>query len=155
MLALRQADTTSPVVLPEHWGLGGREATRRRRRRYPVIAALMIAALALLPFVAYVAVVSNAARIGYHILQTSQDIAALETDHERLQAIASSLRAPDRIEQLATTRLGLQAPGAGQIASLAVAPLRVDADTRGTPGVWQRLGAYFHRNEAVAAPRPR
>jgi len=115
----------------------------------------MTAALALLPFVAYVAVVSNAARIGYHILQTSQDITALETEHERLQAIASSLRAPDRIERLATTRLGLQTPGAGQIASLPLSSLRAAADARGAPGLWQRLGAYFHGNEAVAAPLAR
>jgi len=115
----------------------------------------MTAALALLPFVAYVAVVSNAARIGYHILQTSQDITALETEHERLQAIASSLRAPDRIERLATTRLALQTPGAGQIASLSVSDLGTADDARGPSGLWQRLDAYLHRNEAAAAPLTR
>jgi len=120
-----------------------------------MIAALTIAALAILPLVAYVAAVSNAAHIGYHILQDSQDIAALQTDHERLQAIASSLRAPDRIERLATTRLGLRPPGAGQIASLSVSELGTADDARGPSGLWQRLDAYLHRNEAAAAPLTR
>ncbi len=120
-----------------------------------MLAALTIAALAVLPFIAYVAAVSNAARIGYQILKETQDIAALETDHERLQAIASSLRAPDRIERLATTRLGLRAPGAGQIAALELPAPATDRKPRGGPGLWQRLGEYFHRSEAQAAPLPR
>jgi len=120
-----------------------------------MLSALTIAALAVLPSIAYVAAVSNAARIGYHILQLNQDLAALETDHERLQAIASSLRAPDRIERLATSRLGLHAPGAGQIAALELLPLVPRREERGRPGLWQRLGAYFHRSEAQAAPLPR
>jgi len=119
-----------------------------------MLAALTIASLAILPLVAYVAAVSNAAHIGYHILQETQDVAVLQTDHERLQAIASSLRAPDRIERLATTRLGLRPPGAGQIASLSVSPLGA-ADDAHVSGLWQRLGAYFHRNEAAAAPLTR
>ncbi|GEM_PF-797623 len=154
-MALLHARATAPgVPVAEPWGLRGREATRRRRRRYPTIATLTATTLIVLPFVAYVAAVSNAARIGYHILQETQDIAALETDHERLQAIASSLRAPDRIERVALQRLGLQAPGAGQIASLAVpAPALRRDEARGGPGFWQRVTEYFHRNEAVAAPR--
>ncbi len=150
MLAVEARETTYPVFVPEHWGPGGGKATRRRRRRYPTLSALTIAALAVLPFIAYVAAVSNAARIGYHILQLNQDIAALETDHERLQAIASSLRAPDRIERLAAARLGLRAPGAGQIAALELLPTSARRPERG-PGLWQRLGAYFHRSEAQAA----
>jgi cell division protein FtsL len=117
-----------------------------------MMTALAIAALAVLPFLAYVAAVSNAARIGYQILTETQDIAALETDHERLQAIASSLRAPDRIERLATTRLGLRAPGAGQIAALPLPATTARRDDRGGPALWQRLGEYFHRSEAQAAP---
>jgi len=116
-----------------------------------MLSALTVAALAILPFIAYVAAVSNAAHIGYHILQLNQDIAALDTDHERLQAIASSLRAPDRIERLAAARLGLHAPGAGQIAALQLPATAVRREERG-PGLWQLLGAYFHRSEAQAAP---
>jgi hypothetical protein len=140
-----------PVLLPEHWGPGGKEATRRRRRRYPVLSALAIAALAVLPFIAYIAAVSNAARIGYHILQLNHDVAALETDHERLQAIASSLRAPDRIEHLAAARLGLVPPGSGQIAALELPPASTVRGIREAPSLWERLGAYFHRSDAQAA----
>jgi len=120
-----------------------------------MIATLTLAALTVVPFVAHVAAVSNAAHIGYHILQDTQEIAVLETEHERLQAIASSLRAPERIEHLAVTRLGLQAPGAGQIASLSLPAPDLRQDVRSGPGFWQRFGAYFHRNEAVAAPLSR
>ncbi len=117
-----------------------------------MLSALTIAALAVLPFIAYVAAESNAAHIGYRILKLNQDIAALQTDHERLQAIASSLRAPDRIERLAASRLGLRAPGAGQIAAIELLPASPRARPTGGPGVWQRLGAYFHGSEAQAAP---
>jgi len=154
MLALEKQRTTYPILIPELWGTEGREATRRRRRRYPVASALTIAALAVLPFIAYVAAVSNAAHIGYTILQLNQDIAALETDHERLQAIASSLRAPDRLEHLAATRLGLQTPGARQIAAIQLPQTPTRGPGRGS-GLLQRLGAYFHRSEAQAAPAPR
>jgi len=152
MLARQMQARDIPVLLPEHWGQGGREATRRRRRRYPVLSALTIAALAVLPFIAYVAAVSNAARIGYHILQLNHDIAALETDHERLQAIASSLRAPDRIERLATARLGLVAPGSGQTAALELPPVSAVRGIREAPSLWERLGAYFHRSAAQTIP---
>jgi cell division protein FtsL len=118
-------------------------------------AALTIAALAILPLVAYVAAVTNAAHIGYRILQETQDVAALQTDHERLRAIASSLRAPARIDRLARTRLGLQPPGAGQLASLTLPQLDADRGGGGMPDVWQRIGAYFHRSEAAAAPLAR
>jgi hypothetical protein len=106
----------------------------------------------MLPFIAYVAAVSNAARIGYRILQETQDIAALETDHQRLQAIASSLRAPDRIERQARTRLGLRSPGPGQIAALVLPQTAARRGDSGGPGFWERLGAYFSRSEAQAAP---
>ncbi|HEV2438624.1 MAG TPA: hypothetical protein VGX97_01010 [bacterium] len=108
----------------------------------------------MLPFIAYVAAVSNAAHIGYQILHLSKDIAALETDHERLQASASSLRAPDRIERLAVTRLGLRSPGAHQIAAIWLSHTAARPDDH-RAGLWQRLGAYFNRSEAQAAPAPR
>ncbi len=153
MLALERQHHVYPVLLPESWAEGG-EATRRRRRRYPVVSALTIAAFAVLPFIAYVAAVSNAAHIGYQILHLSQDIAALEMDHERLQATASSLQAPDRIERLAVTRLGLRAPGVHQIAAIRLPDTAVRPDDR-RAGLWQRFGVYFHRSEAQAAPAPR
>lgn len=153
MLALDRQHQVYPVLLPESWAEGG-EATRRRRRRYPVVSALTVAAFAVLPFIAYVAAVSNAAHIGYQILHLSQDIAALEMDHERLQATASSLRAPDRIERLAVTRLGLRSPGAHQIAAIRLQRTAVRPVDHRT-GLWQRVGEYFHRSEAQAAPAPR
>ena len=153
MRAARHGHSACPVLIPEHWGPEGREAIRRRRRQYPMIAALTIAALAILPLVAYIAAVSNAAHIGYHILEDTQDITALQTDHERLQAIASSLRAPDRIEHLATSRLGLHPPGPGQIAPLPL-PDRA-AEVRGPFGLWERLDAYLHGSDLTAAPLTR
>jgi cell division protein FtsL len=165
MLALKTQRTDYPVLFPvraghagiagsELWGPEGREATRRRRRRYPVLSALTVAAFVVLPFILYVAAVSNAAHIGYRILKLNQDIAGLQTDHERLQAIASSLRAPDRIERLAAERLGLRTPGPGQTAALELPSTSVRARMTAGPGLWQRLGAYFHGSEAQAAPPP-
>lgn len=166
MLAAQTQSRVYPVLLPESWAEGG-EATRRRRRRYPVVSALTLAALATLPFIAYIAAVSNAAHIGYQILHLSQDITVLQSDHERLQATASSLRAPSRIERIAAVRLGLRSPGAGQIAAihlphnaLAAALSSGAGGSRSDPdggraSFWQRLGAYFTRSEAQAAPAPR
>ena len=149
--AAQRSHDVFPVLLPEHWGQRGKEATRRRRRRSPVIIVLIIAALIVLPFIAYIAAITNAAHIGYHILRLTQDIAALDSEHERLQAIASSLRAPNRIEQLAVNRLGLQAPRASQIAALSLTPGATPSAPPKPPGLWERFGAYFHRNEAAAA----
>lgn len=154
MLAVEKQHRVYPVLLPESWAEGG-EATRRRRRRYPVVSALTVAALAVLPFIAYVAAVSNAAHIGYQMLHLSKDIAALETDHERLQAVASSLRAPGRIERLAVTRLGLRSPGAHQIAAIRLSRESGIRPGDHRAGLWQRLGAYLSRSEAQAAPAPR
>ena len=150
----RQRDISAPVLIPEQWGSRGKEATRRRRKRSPVLVGLNIAALAVLPSIAYVAAVSNAAHIGYRILQLTQDIAALETEHERLQAIASSLRAPDRIERLAIERLGLVTPRAEQITVLSLPPIASRHAPPKPPGLWERFGAYFHRSEAAAAEPP-
>ena len=149
-----QRDISAPVLMPEHWGSRGKEATRRRRKRSPVLAGLTIAALAVLLSIAYVAAVSNAAHVGYQILQLTQDIAALETEHERLQAIASSLRAPDRIERLAIERLGLVAPRAGQITVVALPSVAARRAPPPPPGLWDRFGTYFPRSEAAAAEPP-
>jgi hypothetical protein len=153
--AVEPLEISSPVLIPEQWGSRGKEATRRRRRRSPVLCVLTIAALTLLPFLAYIAETSNAARSGYRILQLNQDIAVLESEHERLQAIASSLRAPDRLEHLAIARLGLQAPRAGQIAALPLPPVARYRAPQTVPGWWERIGAYFRRSEAAAAEPPR
>jgi cell division protein FtsL len=153
--AARERESSFPVLIGEHWGPRGKEATRRRRRRSPVLFVLTIAAVTVLPFLAYIAATSNAARIGYRILQLNTDIAALESEHERLQAIASSLRAPDRIERLASERLGLEAPRAGQIAALPLPELPSRRAVRPAPGWWERVGIYLHRSEAAAAEPPR
>jgi cell division protein FtsL len=155
MQAVQHSHSSSPVLIPEQWGSRGKEATRRRRRRSPVPFVLTVATLTVLPFLAYIAATSNAAHIGYRILQLTQDIAVLESEHERLQAIASSLRAPDRIEQLATMRLGLRAPRAGQIAALPLPPIASRHEVPSRPGWWERIGAYLQRNEAAAAEPPR
>lgn len=155
MHVVQQRDSSSPWLIAEHWGPRGKEATRRRRRRSPALVVLTIAAVTVLPFLAYIAETSNAARIGYRILQLTHDIATLESEHERLQAIASSLRAPDRIEQLATVRLGLQAPRAGQIAALPLPPMASRRVSPTLPGWWERIDEYFHRSEAAAAEPPR
>ena len=151
----RLRDSSCPTLIGEHWGPRGKEATRRRRRRSPVLFVLTVAAITVLPFLAYIAATSNAARIGYRILQVNHDIAALESEHERLQAIASSLRAPDRIERLATERLGLEAPRAGQIAALPLREMPSRKSARRAPAWWDRIGEYLHRSEAAAAEPPR
>ncbi|HKV44692.1 MAG TPA: hypothetical protein VJT32_08465 [bacterium] len=150
----RSHTPSSPMLIPQHWGPRGKEATRRRRRRSPITLVLTFAALAVLPPIAYIAATSNAAHIGYRILQLTQNIAALESEHERLQAIASSLRAPLRIEQIANTRMGLRAPRAEQIAALPLSPAAPRHGASRPPGLWERIGAYFHRSEAAAAEPP-
>ncbi len=146
MIPALRREQSFPVALPA--GLRSRPA--RRRRPSPVARVLVAAVLIALPPLAYVAQQNQVAQTGYRIVRLRAEIGRLERDAERLNAQVAALRSPDRIERIATGRLGMVLPRPTQLASLSVtAAARRPAVER--TGWWQRLGEWFLRGEAQAA----
>jgi cell division protein FtsL len=50
------------------------------------------------------------ARTGYEIAELKRTVATLEKEHEVLELTVASLKAPGRIQEIATSRLGMQLP---------------------------------------------
>jgi len=149
MLALAPRPRTYPVLLPDRPQIE-REPVRRRTRRRPLSMIAAMAVLAAVPAVVLVAQRTEAARTGYTILALRQQVARLQAEHDRLLATASALRAPDRVERIARTELGMVTPRPQQVAALPVsAPVVTVADLP-EPSVWDRLAAWFVRSEAAA-----
>ncbi len=149
MLALAPRSRTYPVLLPDRPQIEREPARHRGRRRpLPVIAA--VAVLVAFPAVVLVAQRTEAARTGYTILALRQQVETLQAEHARLLATASALRAPDRVERIATTDLGMMTPRPQQVAALPVSAPAVAAADVPEPSAWDRLAAWFVRSEAAA-----
>ncbi|MGH2452399.1 MAG: hypothetical protein ACRDF5_01365 [bacterium] len=143
MIALDRRTRSYPVVLPDR-RLRDRPTPRRRLRRQPLAAAMVVAALVIVPALLYVAQRTEAARTGYSILRLQRELAGLESEHARLGAAVSVLRAPQRIERIARTELGMVPPLQRQLAAITMAP----APTAQTPAppprsLAQRIGAWL------------
>lgn len=52
---------------------------------------------------------------GYELDALKQEISTMQRDNERLQLEVARLKAPERVAQVATTRLGMVEPVAGQL----------------------------------------
>lgn len=114
MLALVPRLKTYPVLLPESPAREHRTRPAVRRRPLaPATRMLVVAACLVLPAIAYVHQAALAARTGYAILELRQDIKALQIENARLVADVMALRAPQRIERIASHDLGM-APPRGQ-----------------------------------------
>ncbi len=154
MLALAPRSRTYPVLLPDR-PQAEREPGRRRVRRRPVPMVMAAVVLVALPAVVLVAQRTEAARAGYTIRALRHEVETLRVENARLQATASALRAPDRIERIATINLGMIPPRPQQIAALPVAALAGVAAIAPAPTVWDRMAAWFVRSEAAAGePSP-
>jgi cell division protein FtsL len=151
MIALAPRHRTYPVLLPDR--PQSERAVPRRSRRRPVPTAMAVVMVVALPAVVLVSLRTEAARAGYAILALRHDVESLRVENARLQATASALRAPDRIERIATLNLGMITPRPQQIASLPVAALPGAVATAPAPTVWDRMAAWFVRSEAVAGER--
>lgn len=150
MIPALRRDRSFPVVLPRDL----RPRARARRRPRPMAMVMLLAALAALPPIGYVAQQNQIAQTGYRIGHLRAEIARLERDGERLGARLAALRAPDRIERIATSRLGMTSPRPTQLASLTVTKA-AQQPVAPPPGWLQRLGEWFLRGEAQAAEAPR
>jgi cell division protein FtsL len=152
MLALTPQSRLYPVLLPFP-AAGGASAARRRRRSMASVVGVV--ALVVVPAVTLVAQRTHAARTGYAILTLQGEVEALQAENARLLAAAAALRAPERIERVATTQLGMVPPRPQQVASLPVAaPPRAVAPPP-APSVLDRVAAWLVRPEASAAePAP-
>ena len=149
MLALAPRPRTYPVLLPDRPG-SDREPVRRRARRRPLSSVVAVAIVAILPAVTLVSQRTEAARTGYAILALRQQMGALQAENARLVATATALRAPDRIERIASTDLGMVTPRPQQVATLRVIPPTVAALAVPAPTFVDRLAAWFVRSEAAA-----
>ncbi len=149
MLALAPRPRTYPVLLPDRPG-PDREPVRRRARRRSLSSVVTVAIIAVLPAVTLVSQRTEAARTGYAILALRQQIGALQAENARLVAAATALRAPDRIERIASTDLGMVTPRPQQVATLRVIPPTVAAVAVPPPTFVDRLAAWFVRSEAAA-----
>ena len=112
-------------------------------------AAMVVAALAILPALLYVYQRTEAAATGYSILRLQRELAGLESEHARLQATVSALRSPQRIERIATTELGMAPPRQRQLAAITTAPA-VATSPAPPRSLAQRLGAWLGFGEAQA-----
>ncbi len=153
MLALVPQSRLYPVLLPPQAAGGG--ATPARRRRRSMASVVVAVAVVVLPAVVLVAQRTHAARTGYAILALQGEVQTLQAENARLLAEVAALRAPDRIERIATTQLGMVPPRPQQVASLPVAP-PARAVARGPePSVLDRVVGWLVRTEAAAAePAP-
>ncbi len=151
MIALAPRHRTYPVLLPDR-PLSERAAPRRARRR-PVRMAMATVVVLAFPAVVLVALRTEAARAGYTILALRHEVETLRVENARLQASASALRAPDRIERIATAQLGMITPRSQQVASLPMAAWAGAVAVVPSPTVWDRMAAWFVRSEAAAGER--
>jgi len=131
--------------------LRDRPAPRRRFRRSPMAAALVVAALAILPALLYVFQRTEAAKTGYSILHLQRELARLESEYVRLHATVSTLRSPQRIERIATSELGMVPPRQRQLAAITMAPtIAAEPPPATARSLLQRVGAWLGLGEAQA-----
>ncbi len=149
MIALDRRTRSYPVVMPDR-RLRDRPTPRRRFRRQPLAAAMVVAALVIMPALLYVAQRTEAARTGYSILRLQRELARLESENARLAAAVSVLRAPQRIEHIATTELGMVPPRQRQLAAITMAPAATVQTPAPGPSLAQRVRAWLGLAQAQA-----
>jgi cell division protein FtsL len=142
-----------PVWLPS--GSPRRHAAARRRTRIPATALVATAIVIItVPSLLYVAQLAHRAEAGYTILRLQREVADLRAEHARLLMRVATLKSPRRIEQIATTQLGMVPPGQRQLAAIALRPVvaRLEpSDSRGS--VIRTLTSWLGRSEAQARER--
>lgn len=149
MIALDRRTRSYPVVMPDR-RLRDRPTPRRRLRRQPMAAAMVVAALVILPALLYVSQRTEAARTGYTILRLQRELAHLESEQARLAAAVSVLRAPQRIEQIATMEFGMVPPHQRQLAAITMAPAVTAQTPAPARSLAQRIGAWLGLAQAQA-----
>jgi cell division protein FtsL len=106
--------------------------------------AVAVALLVVLPAAFYVYERAQVARTGYLILQLQQEVNALQTQRDRLEATAAALKTPERIERLATAELGMVPPRQQQMAALTLAPVAAAGPVDlGRRSVWDQLRSWL------------
>lgn len=116
---------------------------RRATRRNPVTRALIVAAVVFLPAIIYVSQRTDAARSGYAILRLRDEVSSLQTDNARLLATVTTLKSPERIEQIAVHELGMVAPRQQQLSALSLPHLGLASHEIPTPTMWTRLANWL------------
>ncbi len=61
---------------------------------------------------------SQVAAIGYQIESTKQSIAALQRENKRLELMVAELQSPERVEEIARSKLGMKEPADVVLAAL-------------------------------------
>jgi cell division protein FtsL len=149
MLALAGKSRVYPVLLPRKVERGA----PRRVRTSPAMRAVGLALVLLLPAVSYVYARTQVARTGYEILQLQRDVAVLQAERDRLIARAVALKTPDRIEDIATSTLGMAPPRQQQLATLPLAPAVANPVGAGRRTAWDYLRSWFGGEAEAHEPR--
>jgi cell division protein FtsL len=113
----------------------------------------VVAAIIVVPLLSHVWLEATAAQSGYQIRQLRSEIETLTRQNSQLGTEAASLRSPDRIERLATDRLGMRLPVGRDMAVVAVSPhaLAPSMPRAATErSLWQRVADVFWSRPAAA-----
>lgn len=106
---------TYPVLLPRDLSAG--RVVRKARRAHPVARGLVVLCLLAFPLLGRVWLEAEAAQAGYRLRALRQEVAQLDRERQRLRSQVAALRAPQRLEQVATL-LGLRPPAPDQLAAV-------------------------------------
>lgn len=94
---------------------------RRPRARLKAVVCMKIVGIILFGFafgLFYIYKHSQVAAIGYRIESTKQSIAALQRENKRLELMAAELQRPERVEEIARSKLGMEEPADVLLAAL-------------------------------------
>jgi cell division protein FtsL len=106
------------------------------------------------PSLLYVAQLAHRAEAGYTILRLQREVTDLRAEQARLLARVATLKSPSRIEQIATTQLGMVPPRQRQLAAIPGGPAIAQvAPSESRGGVIRTLTSWLGRSEAQARER--
>lgn len=157
MIAVAARIKATPFLMPDSGvreNSSLRKAGKLRRRSSPMMRVLAAALLFALPAVIYVNQSTKASRVGYRILTLRAEVRSLEAEHARLLAATTSLKSPDRIEQVATHQLDMVKPESQQMTALILPATTLAVQPPAQLSLRQRLSALLLKREAEAGESP-
>lgn len=90
-----------------------RKTARRVKQRNKILACLQITAIVLSCFgfgLFYIYKTNQVTALGYRVEENKQKVATLQRDYKQLELEAAELQCPDRVEEVAIQKLGMDKP---------------------------------------------
>jgi len=131
-----------------------RLAPRHSLRTYVRVVVLILSCFATGLF--YTSRHAQIVALGYEIESLQKEIATLQKDNMRLELEIAKLQAPERIEKIARTKLGMKEPEDVLLATLPPSSPIGEEKTEDNEGQWKRkllLVAQKFAGKAEASPR--